>query len=288
MSIPEKLERATALDAPAGAARDTVQRLLTHRTIKDALHGVWLGHSLHPALAQFTLGSFLSASLLDAVGGGQRESSTLIAAGLAATAPTAAAGWADYADGHEEQQRVGLVHAVLNVAGVACYAGALVRRSRGGRGRGLTAAGAALSGFSAYLGGHLAYRQTLGPDHAESVPHTGPGDWQPLGPVAELPDNRPVRRWAGDTAVLVVRRDTDVSVLSDVCPHAAAPMHEGDLGDADGCPSITCSWHGSEFRLDDGSVVHGPATAPLPRFESRTVAGVVEARVVAYPGVPAS
>ncbi len=293
MSLPQKIERSEVLDRPAGAARDTVARLLTDRTVKDALHGVWLGHSLHPALAQFTLGSFLSASLLDAVGGGRRESSMLIAAGLVGTVPTVAAGWADYADGHEEQQRVGIVHAGLNSAAVACYAGALVLRarrggSRGGRGRGLTAAGAALSGLSAYLGGHMAYRQTLGPNHAESVPHTGPGDWRPLGPVADLPDNDAVRRWAGDTPVLVVRRGTDVSVLSDRCSHASAPMHEGELGDADGCPSITCPWHGSVFRIADGSVVHGPATAPLPRFETRTVDGVVEARVVTFAGVPAS
>lgn len=282
------LERATALDRPAGAARDAVQRLLARRSIKDALHGVWLGHSLHPALAQATLGSFLSASLLDAVGGGQRESSTLIAAGLVTTAPTVAAGWADYADGHEEQQRVGIVHAALNSGAVGCYVGALVLRSRGSRGRVLTAAGAALSGVSAYLGGHMAFRQTLGPNHAEAVPHTGPGDWQPLGPVADLPDGRAVRRWAGDTPVLVVSRGGELWVLSDVCPHAAAPMHEGELGGTDGCATITCSWHGSEFRLADGSVVHGPATAPLPRFEARTVAGTIEARVVPIPGVPAS
>lgn len=288
MSIPEKLERAEALDRPAGAARDAVQSLLTNRTVKDALHGVWLGHALHPALAQFTLGSFLSASLLDAVGGRPRESNTLIAAGLVGTLPTVAAGWADYADGHEEQQRVGIVHAALNGAAVACYAGALVSRTRGGHGRMLTAAGAALSGFSAYLGGHLAYRQALGPNQSEAIPHTGPGDWQQLGPVSEIPDRRPVRRSAGDTPVVVVSRDAQVSVLADRCPHASAPMHDGELSDEDGCAVLTCSWHGSVFRVDDGSVVHGPATAPLPRFETRTVDGVLQARVVTFPGVPAS
>lgn len=288
MSIPEKLERTEALDRPAGAARDAVHGLLTHRAVKDALHGVWLGHALHPSLAQFTLGSFLSASLLDAVGGRQRESSALIAAGLAGTLPTVASGWADYADGHEEQQRVGIVHAALNGVAVACYAGALVTRSRGGRGRVLTAAGGALSGFAAYLGGHLAFRQALGPNQAEAIPHTGPDDWQPLGPLTDLPDRRPVRRQAGDTPVVVVRHDEQVSVLADRCPHASAPMHDGELGEEDGRAALTCPWHGSVFRVDDGSVVHGPATAPLPRFECRTVDGVLEARVVTFPGVPAS
>jgi nitrite reductase/ring-hydroxylating ferredoxin subunit/uncharacterized membrane protein len=288
MGIPEKLERAEALDRVAGAARDAVQAVLGTGAVKDALHGVRLGHPLHPALAQFTLGSFLSASLLDAVGGRPRESSALIVAGLVGTAPTVAAGWADYADSHEEQQRVGVVHAALNGAAVACYAGALVVRSRGGRGRILTAVGGALAGVGAHLGGYMAFRQALGPNQSEAIPHTGPGDWQPLGPVADLPDREPVRRLAGDTPVVVVSRDREVSVLADRCPHASAPMHDGELGERDGGAVLTCPWHGSVFRVADGSVVHGPATAPLPRFESRTVDGVLQARVVTHPGVPAS
>jgi hypothetical protein len=94
-----------------------------------------LGHPLHPALAQLALGSFMSASLIDAVGGRRRESSGLIAVGLASTVPTVAAGWADWSDSHEDQQRVGLVHAALNAAAVACFAAALLRR-RGDRGTG--------------------------------------------------------------------------------------------------------------------------------------------------------
>ena len=42
-----------------------------------------------------------------------------------------------------------------------------------------------------------------------------------------------------------------------------------------------------QFRLDDGCVVHGPATASVPRFETRTAGQSVEARVVPIPGVEA-
>lgn len=280
------IERAQALDRPAALARSAVQKILTNPTVKDALHGVWLGHPLHPALAQFTLGTLLSASLLDGVGGRQRESSTLITAGLAGTVPTVAAGWADYADSHEEQQRIGVVHAATNAAAVVCYVAALVTRSRGGTGRAASLAGGALGGLGAYLGGHLAFRRALGPNQAEDVPHTASGDWQPLGPLADVPDGEPVRRDAAGTAVLVVRRGAEVDVWSDRCPHLSAPLHEGELDRAGG--SITCPWHGSVFRVDDGSVVHGPATAPLPGFESRVVDGVLQARVRTFPGVPAS
>ncbi len=290
MTIPEMtavLERTERLDGPAGKARDAVQRVLRAGALKDALHGVWLGHPLHPALAQITLGSFTSASLIDAIGGGRRESSSLIAAGLFTTLPTVAAGWADYADGHEEQQRVGIVHAATNIAAVACYSAALVVRARGGRGRVPSIAGGVISGLGAYLGGHMAFRQAMGPNQAAAVAHRGPEQWQPLGPLVDFSDGRPALRQAGDTAVVVVRRGADVFVLSDQCPHLSAPLNDGATGDLDGTPTITCPWHASVFRLTDGGVVHGPATAPVPAFETRVLAGVVEARVRTFPGVPA-
>ncbi len=288
MGLSEALtvvERARALDRPAAAARTAVQRVLRNQAVKDALHGVWLGHPLHPSLAQFTLGSLVSASLLDAVGGRQRESSTLIAAGLATTVPTVAAGWADYADSHEEQQRVGIVHAALNTTAVACYSAALVTRTRGGTGRTASLTGGVLAGLGAYLGGHLSFRRGLGPNQAESVPHTASEEWQPLGPLADIPDGEPVARDAAGTAVLVVRRGEHVDVWSDRCPHLSAPLHEGELDCTTG--AITCPWHGSAFRVDDGSVLHGPATAPMPGFDSRVVDGVLQARVRTFPGVPA-
>jgi nitrite reductase/ring-hydroxylating ferredoxin subunit len=87
--------------------------------------------------------------------------------------------------------------------------------------------------------------------------------------------------------VVVVRRGVDVTVLADRCPHLSAPLSDGDLVDAEGEARLVCPWHGSEFRLSDGCVVHGPATASVPRFETRTVGQSVEARVVPIPGVEA-
>ena len=132
-----RIERAQVLDKPVAAVRAVVTRVLRNRTVKDALHGVWLGHPLHPGAAQFTAGSLLSASMLDAVGGpvggGRLPSSFLIAAGLATAPVTAAAGWADWSESHEDQMRVGLVHAATNVVALSLYGAALVQRARGGR-----------------------------------------------------------------------------------------------------------------------------------------------------------
>lgn len=291
-----RLERAEVLDRPAAVVRGVVQRLLRNRTLKDALHGVWLGHPLHPALAQIALGSFVSASLIDSVGGRRRESSGLIALGLASTVPTVAAGWADWSDSHEEQQRVGLVHAALNATAVACFTAALVRR-RGDRdaGRVLSLLGGTLGVMGAALGGHLAYRQATGANHGEEVSHVGPEDWQLLGPLEQFPLDQPVRRFAGDVPVFVLRRSAglsdgsgEVTVLSDRCPHLSGPLHEGELSEIDGEMCVSCPWHASVFRVRDGAVVHGPATAPVPGFESRVESGMLAVRVLTPPGVSAS
>jgi nitrite reductase/ring-hydroxylating ferredoxin subunit len=43
---------------------------------------------------------------------------------------------------------------------------------------------------------------------------------------------------------------------------------------ADG--AITCPWHGSTFRIEDGSVVRGPAAYPQPVYDVRVEDGVIE------------
>ncbi len=287
-----RLERAEVLDRPAAAVRGVVQRLLANRTVSDALHGVWLGHPLHPALAQFALGSLLSASLLDALprraAPAPTGSDTLIATGLVATLPAVTSGWADWAQSHEDQQRVGLVHAASNGTAAALYLAALLGRRRGRSGRALSVAGGVVAGFGALLGGHMGYRQALGANHAEDVAHIGPERWQSLGPLGELPDGQPVRRTAGQVPVFVLRRGGEVAVLSDRCPHLSAPLSDGELVGSGPDLRVVCPWHGSEFRVDDGCVVHGPATAPAPRFESRITDGDVQTRIIPIPGVPAS
>src|SRR4051812_39734414 len=228
-----RLERATWLDRPATAARTVVQSVLRNQGVKDALHGVWLGHPLHPGAAQFALGSFTSAAVLDAVRGPKSGSSSLIAAGLVATLPTVASGWADFAEAHEDQQRVGLVHAATNGTAVALFVTALVRRANGGSGRAASVAGGVVAGVGALLGGHLGYRQALGANHAEDITHIGPAEWQPLGPVADIPEGEPVRRRAGAGDGLVVRRGAEGTVLAHPCPPLSPPLPGREVVDAD-------------------------------------------------------
>lgn len=286
----DRIADAPALDRIAAPLRDAVHKVLTRQDVKDALHGVWLGHPLHPMLAQLSLGSFVSAGVLDVLPRTRRPATALILLGLVAAGPTAAAGWADYADGHEEQQRVGVVHAAANITMLAGYAASLAARARGRGLRGALWGWAALAVGSAgaALGGHMAYHQAMGANHAEAIPHIGPGDWTDVGTMDDLPDGEPTRLLTGDAAILLVRRGDRVDALADRCSHASAPLHEGSLTDEGGVTCVVCPWHGSVFRLDDGGVVHGPATAPQPRIRTRVVAGRLQVAVAGVTGVPAS
>ena len=272
------LEDATTLDTVVGPVRTAARRILRSQGLRDLLHGVWLGHPLHPFLVQIPVGAFASAAVLDALPGHERSADVLVVTGIASTGPAAAAGLADFAEMHEQQQRVGVVHAAANAVAVGLYTGSLVARVRGDRttGRVLGYAGLSMLGLSGYLGGHLAYRQAVGANHAEDVPHLVSPGWHDLCALDDLgPDGEGRVRVLGEGAnavpVLVVRRGGRIDVLSDRCSHLAGPLHEGAVDAAAGC--VTCPWHGSVFSLDDGSVRNGPATAPVHAFDVRVDGG---------------
>lgn len=54
--------------------------------------------------------------------------------------------------------------------------------------------------------------------------------------------------------------------FSDICTHRGCNLALG--GEIDG-NTITCECHGSVFDMTDGSVVEGPAAAPVATFEVR-------------------
>lgn len=276
----ERLERLSVLDPVARRVAGFSHRVTQPRALRDLLHGVWLGHPLHPMLVQVPIGAWASAAVLDLVPGTGPAAGLLIGTGIATAVPAALTGSTDWSELHPEQQRVGLVHAASNVVALGLYAGSLAARSHGryARGKLLGFAGLAAVAFSGLLGGHLSYRQGAGANHAEDVPHLVPPGWSDIGALADLPDGEAVRRMLGVVPLFVLRRGADVHVLADACSHLAGPLHEGTVLDS-GELCVQCPWHASTFRLRDGHVVHGPATAPQPVFETRVLSDHVEVRL---------
>jgi nitrite reductase/ring-hydroxylating ferredoxin subunit len=272
----DRLEELRGLDAVV-ARLQRVVRGLPLGAGRDVLRGTWLGHPLHPSLVQVPVGAWTSAAVLDLVPGQRRAATVLIAVGLAGAVPAALAGWVDWSEQHERQLRVGVVHAGTNATGVLLYSGSLLAGLRGNRalGRALGFAGLTTVALGGVLGGHLAFRQAAGANHAEDVPHLVDDRWHSLGPLDDVPIGESVRRMVETVPVLVVRESADtVRVLADACSHLSGPLSEGKI--EDGC--VECPWHGSRFRLTDGTVIHGPATSPQPAFETRIVNGQVSVR----------
>ncbi|GAA3169119.1 MULTISPECIES: Rieske (2Fe-2S) protein [Streptomyces] len=260
----DRLGQLTRLDLVATPLARLVRAFPLGR-IRDIAHGVPLGHPLHPSLVQLPLGTWLSAAALDALPGTRREARFLVGAGVLAAAPAALAGWTDWAELHAEQRRTGLVHALAGSAATGLYAASWVQRGRGhpARGKALGFLGLAAAGAGGMLGGHLAYRQGAGTNKAVSVPELVADRWYPVGHLEDFPVGQAVRRMVGEVAVLVVREANGrILALADRCSHLAGPLSGGRL--LDGC--VECPWHASVFRLTDGAVVRGPATAPQPSF----------------------
>ncbi|MEV6175899.1 Rieske 2Fe-2S domain-containing protein [Streptomyces sp. NPDC052016] len=273
----DRLERMPQADPVIDRLQAGV-RSLPLGPVRDVLHGRWLGHPVHPLMVQVPIGSWLSAAVLDTRPGRSREAGLLVGVGLAAAAPSALAGAVDWAELHREQARVGLVHAAANWAAVGLYATSLACRLKGrtAAGRVYGFLGLTAVGLGGMLGGHLAYRQASGANHAEEVPHVVREGWHRIGGVAEFPVGQPVRRLVDDVPVLVYRASGGtIHALAERCSHLAGPLSEGTV--ADGC--VQCPWHGSVFRLSDGWNVRGPATAPQPAFDTRVLDGHVEVRL---------
>ncbi|MEU9762303.1 Rieske (2Fe-2S) protein [Streptomyces sp. NPDC047985] len=264
----DALSRAEKLDALSGPTRRMVRGLPLGRS-RDALRGLPIGHPLHPALVQVPVGAWLSAAVLDFVPGSRRGARVLVGVGVLGAAPAALAGWVDWAEQPPEHMRTGLVHAAFVTTAVALYAVSWVHRRRDGRtalAKALGLAGLCAVGVGGLLGGHLAYRQAVGSNKAESVGRLLEAGWHPVGTVEDFPVGVAVRRQLGEVALLVFRcEDGRIRVLGERCSHLSGPLSEGRI--ADGC--VECPWHGSVFRLSDGVNVRGPATAPQPAFHVR-------------------
>lgn len=274
-SIAERLEAADVLDRLAQPVHEAVARLLPRGSLKDALHGVWLGHPLHPLLTDLPIGFWTSGFVLDLVGGRRSRvaADALIALGVVSAVPTAAAGLADWSELDQPERRTGIVHAAANVTATALYGISLLARLRGRRGSGvvLALAGATAATVGGFLGGHLTFRRASGVNHAADAPAAE--QWTEVVVEGTLDSERPTLAELDGAPLAAVVDGGHPAALFARCSHLGGPLQDGDY--VDGC--LRCPWHASTFRVADGAVIHGPATAPQAAYALRVVDRRVEA-----------
>jgi hypothetical protein len=169
VSWTQRLENNRALDTPVRLVQPLVDALLSDKRRADALHGMWLGHSVHPLLVMVPIGAWTSATVLDMVGGrdAQPAAQRLVATGLLAAGPAAVTGWAEWGATGQREKRVGVVHAASNATAIWLFAASWRARSSGRHlgGVALGLAGHAALGVGGYLGGHLTEARKVGSRH---------------------------------------------------------------------------------------------------------------------------
>jgi 3-phenylpropionate/trans-cinnamate dioxygenase ferredoxin subunit len=86
-----------------------------------------------------------------------------------------------------------------------------------------------------------------------------------VGRTEEIPEGE-VRRFEvdGHEIAVVNLGDEGFRAIGDICSHAHAHLHEGEV-DAD-FGTIECPRHGSTFDLDTGKPRSLPATVPVPTY----------------------
>jgi nitrite reductase/ring-hydroxylating ferredoxin subunit/uncharacterized membrane protein len=243
------------------------------QAVKNALHGVWLGHPLHSAITDVPVGSWTAAAVLDFLEArGQNQYSAgadaAVAVGLAGALGSALSGVTDWSETQGKAQRVGALHGLLNVAATLLYGGSYVLRKKGNRGlgRGLSFLGYGVVLASAYLGGALSYTHRIGVDHSADPDNDLPREYTPVCAELELRPEELKKVNAKGTDILLFKRGNQIFAMGEKCSHLGGPLSEGQIkGD-----TVQCPWHGSRFCLTDGSVVDGPATHPQPTLDVLT------------------
>jgi nitrite reductase/ring-hydroxylating ferredoxin subunit/uncharacterized membrane protein len=271
--VADRLQPAVATALKAGGAIGP--------KVADFLHGTWLGHPFHVVLTDVPIGSWTAAAVLDFLeqktGNGAlgRGADVAIKVGLAGAAAAAMTGLADWSKiGGGQPRRIGLMHGLLNVTAAICYITSLrLRRNHSRRvGREVALLGFVVSSVSAYLGGHLVYKEKIGVDH--TADSSLPEEFVAVLAEAELPENQLHRVDANGMPVLLVRRGERIYAIAETCSHLGGPLSEGKLEDS----SVRCPWHGSCFSLKDGRVLEGPSVHAQPVLETRVRDGQIEVR----------
>jgi nitrite reductase/ring-hydroxylating ferredoxin subunit/uncharacterized membrane protein len=253
------------------------------KLLQDFLNGSWLGHTVHGVLTDVVVGGATAALLLDALrvifGVDGLEDATSWVLGLAWLSALGAivTGLTDFKDtGTGDQRNVAGLHGLINIVAWLAFTLSLVQRLAGNHDAAFwpLVIGYVIVSFGAYIGGHVVFKYGYMVYFNAFQKGRRAKEFTQLVLLADLAENTPTKVSLGPTALVVVRRGDVAYALKETCSHAGGPLSEGRL-DSD---TIVCPWHGSGFRLADGAVRHGPASARQVRYETRVTAGQVEVR----------
>lgn len=253
--------------------------------VKDFLNGVWLGHPLHPVITDVPIGAWTISQLFDLLSmlsGGDdsldKASDLALGTGIVAALGAAVTGITDWSDVGGSHRRMGLAHALINTVGLGLNVTSLALRAGGnkrsrGTARLLSAGGYVLNAASAFVAGELIYN--LGQAINRNAWVDSPERYTDVASVEDLQPDTMVKVQLQDRPIVLLQHEDGIHAFEGTCPHYGCGLWEGEL---DG-HVVTCPCHGSQFDVTDGSLVHGPATSPVPSYDVRKRGGRVEVKL---------
>lgn len=249
----------------------SLSRFPAWRRLKDVLHGTWLGHPVHPSVTDIPIGAWSSTMALDCIWlaseqpGLMRAADITLLLGLAGASVSALTGLTDWSETDATDRRIGIAHGLLNSCALLANLCSYGLRLGGKRRAGIAAssAGYALVLLASYLGGELSFAKGIGVNHVAW--ESGSDDFVPVMRAADLAEQQLKRVEVAGMPVVLWKEHEHIYALAATCSHAGGPLDEGTCEQG----TITCPWHGSRFRLDDGGVLNGPAVYAQPTFAVR-------------------
>ena len=249
-------------------------------------------HPIHPALVPFPFAFLMGAAIFDLAALVLRApafsvtAAHLTIAGIAAGVLAAVPGIIDYlysvppgSSGEKRATR----HALGNLAALALFAIAFAVRHDNWIASiatvGIQLGAAAILTYAALLGGTLVTRNMISVDHR----FANAGRWQEGsfsgGPAQEIVVARAEDLSEGQmkllrvngTRIVLARTPSGICAADDRCSHRGASLAGGVLVGE----TVHCLWHGSQFDLQTGKAVCGPAHLPLRKYVVRESEGKV-------------
>lgn len=241
-------------------------------------------HPIHPALIPFPFAFLTGALIFDAIGvirsapafwtTGAHLAVAGIAAGLIAAVPGAIDYFYTVPPASSGKKRA-TQHAIGNVSALVLFTAACLARGPGYEPGIATLSlefiGAAVLGYSGWLGGTLVTRNLISVDHR----YANAGKWQeaeltaergkPLivGHVDDLKIGQMKLLHVNGQRLVLARTPKGYAAFDDRCTHRGGSLAAGVLVDE----SVHCLWHGSQFHCPTGAVTCGPAKAAIRVYE---------------------
>jgi nitrite reductase/ring-hydroxylating ferredoxin subunit/uncharacterized membrane protein len=251
-------------------------------------------HPIHPMLVALPIGLWSGSLAFDlaaaARGDGdepdrlRRSADDMMLAGLVGAVAAAVPGVIDYLaviPPESSAKKRGATHGLVNLGVTALYALNYALRTRSperwGRRMGVPLSVIGFGGllYSGWLGGTLVYRNQIGVDHrgpnATKFRESGmlegaAGEPVEVATMDEFEEEGQMKLvHLNGHRIVLARQEGRLLAFSDHCTHKGGPLADGALA----CGVVTCPWHGSQFNIETGEVVSGPAEEKIAVYPVR-------------------